>query len=258
MTGERSTGVPTGAYQLLIVPTPLDPKPHKRQVYDGGFAVPPECVFEARGEGLVVPSTAPKNSGLAATALQTKYLVTPGADAHSISITMPVGGSLFAAILDAHNSCLTAGRDALLSDVELAVIDRMAAFHKKFLRSTSIRVSAVVPDTWNYHGDELKKYLNSRKVTLPPVEELLACCALNHAITGCPLITHGRYTMTHGGVLELVGGQIRLRPDNLDRYYTDPQYSKRLVFAGVVGQGKQTPITTPVEKLVRRIKAMFI
>jgi hypothetical protein len=244
----NQAGIPTGAYELVRVSTPLDPAP-SGPVNDGGLVIPDKRIFLANknGNDLVVPASTQRASALLPSVVEKKYAVRTYKDDHTVSFTIPQRGSLATAIHDATEACESTKRLPPLEDYELARLDARPILRQQVASPRTIHICSFVPQTNKLHGEALTKYLRNREVIVPAIEELITCCAIYYAVTGRHLIAYGCFTKAHNGAIELQGGQIRIHLNRLERF----DNHKGLAVAGVVQAGKQTATTSTWQKIIR-------
>ena len=244
---DRSTGIPTGAYQLLRIPTPLDPDP-KGPVYDGGVLVSegqPVQVDGSRGDrpggsGGDAAGGAPSAKVTTPDELRNKYLFIDIRKEHVALLTLPERHSRGDLLIECHEVRTQRGQPPPLSQETLFRLMEDKRFRNPVLSSTDVRVCGLVPGTAGMNKASMDRILRQRGVRLPPIADLVSACAIHYATTGRHLLPPGRTVRAADGVVRAprTGGQILVVLDVLEEFANDPL----LVASGVVPAGERSVI----------------
>jgi len=258
---QKLAGIPTGAYQLLRIATPLDPDP-KGPVYDGGI-----LVFDGRPEwGVSSQSSRLADAASGATIdpvrpeattpdeLRNKYLFIDVRREQVALLTIPERHSRGDLLIECNQVRSNRGLLPPLSQDTLCRLMEDKRFRDPVLSATDIRVCGLVLGSAGLGKVAMDRFLSMRRVRLPSIEDLVAACAIHYATTGRHLIPLGRTVRAVDGVIRTsrTGGQIRVILDDWDEFARDPF----LVAAGVVLPGQQSVIPKRHGTILRRIQRL--
>lgn len=253
-------GIPTGAYQLLRIATPLDPEP-KGPVYDGGLLVA-EGMLAVIASGFPKASSADSASGSSqeegssseATTpdeLRNKYLLVDLRKESVALLTLPALHSRGDLLIECQQVRANRGLPAPLSQETLSRLMEDKRFREPVYSSTDIRVCGLVQGTAGMVKVAMDRVLAQKGIRLPAIEDLVAACAIHYATTGRHLVPLGRTVRAADGIVKtaLNGGQLRVVLDAVDQHANDPW----LVASGVVPHGARSVRGRPPEGFLGRI-----
>ena len=257
---QQPAGIPTGAYQLLRIATPLDPEP-KGPVYDGGLLV-------AEGLPAVIASGSPKASSTDSASgssqeegsrseattpdeLRNKYLLVDLRKESVALLTLPARHSRGDLLIECQQVRANRGLPAPLSQETLSRLMEDKRFREPVYSSTDIRVCGLVRGTAGMVKVAMDRVLARKGIRLPAIGDLVAACAIHYATTGRHLVSLGRTVRAADGIVKtaLNGGQLRVMLDAVDEHANDPW----LVASGVVPHGARSVGGRPPEGFLGRI-----
>lgn len=258
---QQPAGIPTGAYQLLRIATPLDPDP-KGPVYDGGL-----LVFDGQSS-LVDSPPAPRFGGHPVASgddgarpeattpdeLRNKYLFVDIRKEAVALLTLPAGHSRGDLLIECHQVRANRGLPPPLSQETLSTLMEDKRFRDPVFSATDIRVCGLVPGTAGLRKTAMDRLLAQRRIRLPSIEDLVAACAIHYATTGRHLVPLGRTVRAADGVVRTgwIGGQLRVILDEWDEFANDPL----LVAAGAVLPGQKSVSPRWQGGFLRRIRRL--
>jgi hypothetical protein len=254
---DKPAGIPTGAYQLLRIATPLDPDP-KGPVYDGGILVFDGQPLQANaavngrsGDTGLDAGGGPSAEATTPDELRNKYLFIDIRKEHVALLTLPERHSRGDLLIECHQVRTNRGQPPPLSQETLFRLMEDKRFRDPVLSSTDVRVCGLVPGTAGMNKASMDRILRQRGVRLPPIEDLVAACAIHHATTGRHLLPLGRTVRAADGVLRTArtGGQIRVVLDDWEEFANDPL----LVASGMVPAGERSVVPRSQGRLFSRI-----
>jgi hypothetical protein len=252
----KPAGIPTGAYQLLRVATPLDPDP-KGPVYDGGLLVSEGLPAVVASSPVVSFAASPDSQEAqvsTADELRNKYLFIDVRNENTALLTLPERHSRGDVLIDSNNLRFSSGKTTPLSQETLTELMEDERFRKPVLSATDIRVCGLVPGSPGLRGVRLDLFLKDRGIQLPLIEDLTVACAIHYATTGRHLIPLGRTVKAANGVIRTsrMGGQLKVFLNDLDRFSND----FLLVAAGTVRPGEQSVLPTRRSSFMQLIERM--
>lgn len=244
---QQPAGIPTGAYQLLRIATPLDPEP-RGPVYDGGLLVAEglPAVIEASPARQFRVDDAQGASGDASSRteattpdeLRNKYLFIDLRKESVALLTLPERHSRGDLLIECQQVRSNRGLATPLSQETLSRLMEDRRFRDPVYSSTDVRVCGLVPGTAGMMKVPMDRVLAQRGIRLPSIEDLVAACTIHYATTGRHLVPLGRTVRAADGIVKtaLNGGQLRVVLDSVDEYANDPW----LVAAGWVPPGAKS------------------
>lgn len=255
---QQPAGIPTGAYQLLRIATPLDPDP-KGPVYDGGLLVfdgqPLQVEAPASRQGVGESSgsgeMARQTEATTPEELRNKYLFVDVRKESVALLTLPERHSRGDLLIECNQVRANRGLMPPLSQETLSRLMEDKRFRDPVFSPTDIRVCGLVPGSAGLSKVPMDRFLAQRKISLPPIEDLLAGCAIHYATTGRHLIPSGRTVRAANGVLRTPrnGGQIRVVLDDWEEFAKDPW----LVASGAVAAGERSISAPKDDGFLRRL-----
>lgn len=258
---QKHAGIPTGAYQLLRIATPLDPDP-KGPVYDGGLLVfdgqPEWATASESGRAPAADSSSPvelsRSEATTPDELRNKYLFIDVRREHVALLTLPERHSRGDLMIECNQVRANRGLMPPLSQETLCRLMEDQRFRDPVLSVTDIRVCGQVPGTAGLGKVAMDRSLAHRRVRLPSIEDLVAACAIHYATTGRHLIPLGSTVRAADGVIRTsrIGGQIRVILDDWEEFARDPY----LVAAGVIAPGERSVIPKRSGMILRRIRRL--
>jgi len=256
-------GIPTGAYHLHRVPTPLDPEP-KGPVYDGGVLVSdglplvepsaPRAEKPDAGSGAVTSKSATAAVTTPAE-LRDKYLFIELKNELSAFLTLPERASRGDLLIDCHHVRSKRGLVPPVGEETISKLMEDKRFRAPVLSLTDIRICGTVQGSAGMTKDSMDRFLSQRRIRWASIEDLVSACAIHYAVTGRHLILPGRVVRAADGVVRTTRnlGQLQVMLDSVNQFDNDPM----LVAAGVVPLGERSVGARQrggvLERLARRI-----
>jgi hypothetical protein len=249
----KPAGIPTGAYQLMRVATPLDPDP-KGPVYDGGMLVCEGKPPEVGAPAIASPTASPDsqdNEVSSAEGLRNKYLFMDVRRELVAILTLPERHSRGDVLIDCNKVSFAMGKTTPLSQETLSRLMEDERFRKPVLSPTDIRVCGMVPGSAGLKGLNLMRLLAQRRVQLPAIEDLTAACAIHYATTGRHLIPLGRTIQASNGAIRTSrwGGRLNVVLGDADPLANDAMVAA----AGTIPPGEQSLTAHRRGNLLRRL-----
>ena len=249
-------GIPTGAYQLFRVATPLDPEP-KGPVFDGGVMVSDgqtrpstPAVIPTEVSAIVVSNVAQVAAINTPDELRNKYLLIDIQKERVALLTLAEHASRGDVLVDSNRVRSSNGQIAPLSQDMLSRLMEDSDFRKPVLTVTEIRVCGMIPGTEGLKGVQLEKFLAARDIQVPTTSDLTTACAICYATTGRHLIPLGRTVRASDGVIRVSRvGQLNVFLGNPDQFADDVN----TVTAGKVRLGEQSTRKGGGKSLLKRL-----
>lgn len=252
----RPGGIPTGAYQLLRVATPLDPDP-KGPVYDGGLLVfdgHPTVVAASPGTQVSASPDSQESEVSTPDELRNKYLFIDIRKGFTSFLTLPERHSRGDVLIDSNKVRSAAGKLPPFSQETLSRLMEDARFRQPALSTTDIRVCGLVPGSPGLQAVQADRFLAERGIRLPAIEDLTAACAIHYATTGRHMIPLGCTVRAADGVIRTgrAGGQLMVSMDDLSAFSKDPL----LVASGIVRPGEQSVLPSRRSGFFKRFQRL--
>ncbi len=251
-------GIPTGAYQLLRIATPLDPDP-KGPVYDGGLLVfdgqpplvdPPRFPTDPGG----VANAVPRSEATTPDELRNKYLFVDLRKEAVALLSLPENHSRGDLLIECYQVRANRGQPPPLGQETLSRLMEDKRFRNPVFSASDIRVCGMVPGSAGLRRSAMDVFLRQRQIRLPSIEDLVAACAIHYATTGRHLVPLGRTVRAADGVVRTsrTGGQLRVLLDDWEEFANDPL----LVAAGAVLPGEHSVSPRRQSGLIRRLRRL--